>query len=274
MKRFALALGGGGARGLAHIVVIEALEDMGLKPEAIAGTSIGALVGAGYAAGMSAKDMRRHVLGIAHSPAETRRRLLAARAGTLSDLLSGAFSQATQMDAEKFCAQFLPAALPEDFAALDIPLTVTTTDLHRRLQAPLSSGSLRPALAAAIAIPGLFRPVAIDGNVLIDGGTTNPLPFDLLRGRADIVVAVDVLTAPPKDRSDVPGTWEALYTTINIMGAAIVAAKLEHAAPDLLVRPNVATFRTMDFYQASAILRVAEAVKDEVKEKLAALLGG
>lgn len=274
MKRFALALGGGGARGLAHIVVIEALEDMGLKPEAIAGTSIGALVGAGYAAGMSAKDMRRHVLGIAHSPAETRRRLLAARAGTLSDLLSGAFSQATQMDAEKFCAQFLPAALPEDFAALDIPLTVTTTDLHRRLQAPLSSGSLRPALAAAIAIPGLFRPVAIDGNVLIDGGTTNPLPFDLLRGRADIVVAVDVLTAPPKDRSDVPGTWEALYTTINIMGAAIVAAKLEHAAPDLLVRPNVATFRTMDFYQASAILRVAEAVRDEVKEKLGALLGG
>jgi NTE family protein len=272
MKTFALALGGGGARGLAHIAVIEALEEMGAKPIAIAGTSIGALVGAGYAAGMTAKDMRRHVLGIAHNPGETRRRLVAARAGTLADLLAGAFSQATQMDAEKFCVQFLPEAVPDDFAALAIPLTVMTTDLHRRQQAPLSAGPLRPALAAAIAIPGLFRPVAVDGNVLIDGGTTNPLPFDLLQGRADVVVAIDVLTAPPIDRSDVPGTWEALYTTINIMGAAIVAAKLDHGAPDLLIRPNVAIFRTLDFYQATAILRTADAVKTELKGKLGALL--
>jgi NTE family protein len=272
MKTFALALGGGGARGLAHIPAIEAIEELGVKPLAIAGTSIGALVGAAYAAGMTSKEMRRHVLSIAHSPGETRRRLLAARAGTLSDLLSGAFSQATQMDAEKFSAQFLPEAIPEDFADLTIPLTVMTTDLHRRQQAPLSSGPLRPALAAALAIPGIFRPVAVDGRVLIDGGTTNPLPFDLLRGTADIIVAVDVLTAPPLERSDVPGTWEALYVTINIMGSAIIATKLEHSAPDLLIRPNVAGFRTLDFYQATSILRTAEPVKAEVKEKLGALL--
>ena len=74
------------------------------------------------------------------------------------------------------------------------------------------------------------------------------------------------------DRSDVPGTWEALYTTINIMGAAIVAAKLDHGAPDLLIRPNVAIFRTLDFYQATAILRIADAAKTEVKDKLGALL--
>ena len=108
MKTFALALGSGGARGLAHIAVIEALDDMGVKPVAIAGTSVGALIGAAYAAGMSGKDIRHHILAIAHNPRDTRRRLLAARAGKLSDLLSGAFSQATQMDAEKFCAQFLP----------------------------------------------------------------------------------------------------------------------------------------------------------------------
>jgi NTE family protein len=272
MKTFALALGGGGARGLAHIPVIEAIEELNVKPTAIAGTSIGALVGSAYAAGITSKEMRRHMLSIAHSPGETRRRLLAARAGKITDLLSGAFSQATQMDAEKFCAQFLPEAMPEDFAALKIPTTVVTTDLHRRQQAPLSSGPLRPALAAAMAIPGIFRPVAVDGRVLIDGGTTNPLPFDLLRGLADIVVAVDILTAPPLERSDVPGIWEALYVTINIMGSAIIAAKLEHIAPDLLIRPNVAAFRTLDFSQASSIFRVAEPVKDEVKEKLGALL--
>ena len=101
MKTFALALGGGGARGLAHIPVIEALDDLGLKPTAIAGTSIGALIGAAYAAGMRGKDIRRHVIALAHNRGEITRRLIAARAGTLADLFTGAFGQATQLDAEK-----------------------------------------------------------------------------------------------------------------------------------------------------------------------------
>jgi NTE family protein len=273
MKTFALALGGGGARGLAHIAVIEALDDMDVKPVAIAGTSIGALIGAAYAAGMRGKDIRRHVIGVAHNPGEITRRLIAARAGTFADLFAGAFAQATQIDAEKFCAQFLPDAIPSDFSELKIPLTVTATDLHRRLEAPLTSGPLRAALAASIAIPGLLRPVAIDGRILIDGGITNPLPFDRLRDLTDSVVAVDVLTVPPTDRGDIPGTWESIYTTLNIMGGAIMTAKLAQAAPQLLIRPNVGIFRTLDFYQATAILRAAEPVKAEVRERLGALLG-
>ena len=87
---------------------------------------------------MRGKDIRHHVLGVAHNPGETRRRLLAARAGTLADLFSGAFSQATQMDAEKFGARFLPEAVPEDFSALAIPLIVMVTDLHRRQELALS----------------------------------------------------------------------------------------------------------------------------------------
>jgi NTE family protein len=272
VKSFALALGGGGARGLAHIAVIEALDDMGVKPTAIAGTSIGALIGAAYAAGMRGKDIRHHVIRFAHDRRETMARLVQARAGTLADLLSGAFSQATQMDAEKFCAQFLPDAVPPEFSALAIPLTVMATDLHRRAEAPLSGGPLRTALAASIAIPGLFRPVSVDGRIMVDGGATNPLPFDQLRGRADVIVAVDVFGVPAAERSDMPSAWESMFTTIMIMGSTIVAAKHKHAAPDLMIRPNVAIFRTLDFYQASAILRTADAVKPEVTEKLGKLL--
>jgi NTE family protein len=272
MKTFALALGSGGARGLAHIAVLEALDEMGVKPTAIAGSSVGALIGAAYASGMSGKDIRHHVLAVAHNPSETRRRLLAARAGKLSDLLAGAFSQATQMDAEKFCAQFLPDTIPAEFSALAIPLTVMATDLHRREEAALSSGPLRPALAASMAFPGLFRPVDSDGRILVDGGATNPLPFDQLWGRADSVVAVDVFGAAAPERSDRPGAWESVFTTLNIMGAAIVAAKQKHATPDLVLRPNVAIFRTLDFYQASSILRSADVIKDEVKEKLGKVL--
>jgi NTE family protein len=272
MKTFALALGSGGARGLAHIAVIEALDEMGLKPTAIAGASIGALIGAAYAAGMRGRDIRHHVIGLAHNPADTTRRLLAARAGRLADLFTRGFAQATQLDAEKFCAQFLPPLLPEDFADLSIPLIAVATDLHARAEAVLSAGPLGPALAASVAIPGLFRPLVLDGRILVDGGATNPLPFDRLEGRADRIVAVDVFGVPPADRSDVPGGWESVYATINVMGSAIVAAKLNQGAPDLVIRPNVAIFRALDFYQASAILRVAEADKADVKEKLARLL--
>jgi NTE family protein len=272
MKTFALALGGGGARGLAHIAVIEALDEMDVKPVAIAGTSIGALIGAAYAAGMRGKDIRRHVIALAHNRGETMRRLVAARAGTLADLFAGAFGQATQINAEKFCAQFLPPALPEDFAALAIPLTVVATDLYRRQDAAFTSGPLVPALAASIAIPGLFRPVSIDGRILVDGGASDPLPYGHLRGVADVIVAVDVFGVPTPERSDMPGAWESLYATVLVMGSAIVAAKLDHARPDLLIRPNIGIFRTVEFYQASAILRAADAVKVEVKERLGALL--
>ena len=272
MKSFALALGGGGARGLAHIAVIEAFDEMGVKPTAIAGTSLGALIGAAYAAGMRGKDIRHHVIRFAHDRRETMRRLLLARAGRLTDLLSGAVSQATQMDAEKFCTQFLPEAIPADFAALAIPLTAMTTDLHRRHELPICSGPLRPALAASIAFPGLFRPVILDDRILVDGGATNPLPFDQLAGRADFTVAVDVFGVPAEERSDLPSAWESVFTTLLIMGSTIVATKRKHAAPDLVIRPNVAIFRTLDFYQASAIIRSAELVKSEIREKLGDLL--
>jgi NTE family protein len=272
MKTFALALGGGGARGLAHIAIIEALDEMGVKPSAIAGTSIGALVGAAYAAGMRGKDLRRHVLGFAHDRGETTRRLISARAGSLTDLFLGAFGQATQIDAEKFCAQFLPDAVPADFSALAIPLTVMAADLHRREEVALTAGPLRTALAASIAIPGLLRPVVVEGRVLIDGGATNPLPFDRLRGLADVIVAVDVLSVPPTERTDVPSAWESVYSTLNIMGSAIVAAKLAHGPPELVIRPNVGIFRTLDFYRATAILRSADAAKVDVKDHLGTLL--
>ena len=272
MKSFALALGSGGARGLAHIAVIEALDEMGIKPVAIAGTSIGALIGAAYAAGMNGKDIRHHVIRFAHDRRETMSRLVQARAGKLTDLFSGAFSQATQMDAEKFCAQFLPDAIPDEFSALAIPLIAMATDLHRRAEAAFADGPLRPALAASIAFPGLFRPVVIDGRVLVDGGATNPLPFDRLADCADVVVAVDVFGVPAADRSDMPGAWESMFTTLLIMGSTIVAAKHKHAAPDLVIRPNVGIFRTLDFYQASSIIRAAEATKTAMKEKLGALL--
>ena len=271
-KSFALALGGGGARGLAHIAVLEALDDMGQKPAAIAGTSIGALIAAAYAAGMSGREIRRFVITLAHDRAEVFRRLIATRAGTFANLFNLGFGSATLVDAEKFCQQFLPDKVPDDFGELEIPLTIIATDLYRRQQAAFSSGPLKPALAASIALPTVMRPVVLAGRVLIDGGATNPLPFEELRGHADLVVAVDISGAPTDERRDIPNPWECLLATVLVMGNAITAEKIKHRAPDLVVRPRVGAFRALDFLQASAILRAAEPVKVELKEKLAALL--
>ncbi|MBM3530849.1 MAG: patatin-like phospholipase family protein [Alphaproteobacteria bacterium] len=272
MKTVGLALGGGGARGLAHIAVIEALDDMGVRPAAIAGTSIGAIIGAGCAAGMSGKEMRRYAISLAHNRAEVMRRMIRSRAGKLSDLFGGGFGDATRLDAERMCEHFLPEALPEDFAGLPIPLTVIASDLYRRSEVVFDRGPLRRALAASIALPTIMRPVEVDGRVLVDGGATNPLPFDRLRGRADVIVAVEISGPVSASRREVPSALECLYATVLVMTHSIISEKLKQGAPDLLLQPNVGSFRTLNFLQASAILRAAEPVKAEIRERLGRLL--
>jgi NTE family protein len=272
MKTFALALGGGGARGLAHIVVAEALDEMGVKPVAIAGTSIGAIIGAGYAAGMSGRDMRRYAIALAHNRTEVMRRMMRARAGKLRDIFGGGLGDATRLDAELLCEQFLPESLPEEFSGLSIPLTVVASDLYRRSEVVFSEGPLRRALAASIALPTIMRPVAHDGRILVDGGATNPLPFENLRGCADVIMAVEISGPVSDNPRDVPNALECLYATVIVMAYSIINEKLRHGAPDLLLQPNVGTFRALGFLQASAILRAADSVKDEVKQKLARLL--
>jgi NTE family protein len=114
--------------------------------------------------------------------------------------------------------------------------------------------------------------VVIDGHVLIDGGATNPLPFDLLRNRADVVVAVEISGPPDHTRAGIPNTIDAMYATVLVMTNAIISEKLKRERPDLLLLPHVGQFRTLDFFQASAILRIAEPVKAELKHKLVELL--
>jgi NTE family protein len=271
-KTFGLALGSGGSRGLAHILMCEALDELGCKPVAVAGSSVGALVGAAYCAGMSGKEMRRHVMGLAHDRAEVFRRLIATRGSTFASLLSAGLGSMTLVDAEKFCTQFLPGMVPARFEDLPLPLIVIASDLYRREQVAFSSGPLWPALAASIALPTLMRPVMIDGHVLIDGGATNPLPFEHVRERADVTIAVDISSQPFETRHEIPSPWECMFAAVLVMASAITAEKVKHAPPDLLVRPNVGRFRMLDFPQASAILRAGETAKRELKDKLPALL--
>ncbi len=267
----ALALGGGGARGLSHIVVLEAFDELGIKPAAIAGTSIGAIVGAAYAAGIPAKNLRRHVLDRFRDPTRVLSQLLEARVGKITDLFVKGLANPVLVDAEKVLDLFWPKDVPDFFEDLEIPFIAIATDYYARCETAIDSGPLVSAVAASMAVPGLVRPVTIDGRFLIDGGVVNPLPFDRLANRAQYVVAVDVAGGPAGDTSVRPEPFEAMLGATQIMQGAIVAEKLAVRGPDLLIRPDVERYRVLDFLKTKAILHAAEPCREEVKRGLAAL---
>jgi NTE family protein len=264
---FALALGAGGARGLAHIAVLEAFDELGVKPAVIAGASMGAVVGAAYAAGMSAREIRGYASRRLRERSEVMAALIAARVGRLSDVLAG-FGNPFLIDGERFLEQLWPETIPARFEALTLPFLAVATDYYARAEAVFAEGPLVPAVAGSMAIPGLVRPVKIGERLLIDGGAVNPLPFDRLIGRADVLVAVDVTGGPVPHPARAPSGFEAMFGSLQIMQAAIVAAKLKIYRPEIVVRPAVDRFRILDFFDARAILAAAAPAKDELKREL------
>jgi len=264
---FAVAFGGGGARGLSHIHIIEALDELGIRPVAIAGSSIGAIMGAGMASGMTGKAIYDHAHSILSRRAEVASRIWSTRPGSLAEVLQGGL-RVSQFDIERILKAFLPEEIPETFAELKIPLRVTATDYYGHRLAVFADGELNSALGASAAIPAVFRPVTRDGVVLIDGGIYNPVPFDLLTGTADIVIAVDVVGAPERLDHRKPNSIDLMFGATQLMMQSITAAKLKQCQPDILLRPPVSKFRVLDFLKIEALLAETAAIKDELKRAI------
>ncbi len=264
--RIGLALGGGGAKGLAHIVALEAFDQAGIRPVAIAGTSIGAIIGGAYAAGYSAKAIREHALKVFRDRADVMARLFRARVGSLSDIFSGSFGSAVQMDGEVLLREFWPASMPDKFSDLRMPFVAVSTDFYGRNEAAISTGSIRKAVAASLAIPGLVRPVEINKRLHIDGAAANPLPFDRLSEICDLIIAVDVIGGPETlDASVQPSVLEATLGASQIMQSAILEAKILNASAKVhLVQPKVAGFSALDFFAVKKILQAAEPIRAEI----------
>jgi len=263
----ALALGGGGARGLAHIHVIETLDELGLKPTAISGSSIGAMMGAAMASGMTGREIRDHAASILSSKTEVAARVWRAQKSSLAELFQGGM-QLGRLNAERILREFLPEQIPPTFEELQIPLHVTGTDFFGHKLAVFNSGDLVSAVAASIALPAVFQPVHRDGMMLVDGGMFNPVPYDILQGTADIVIAVDVVGAPSSASRKPPSTLEVLFGTSQLMMQSIIEAKLQICKPDILLRPAVGHFNVMDFLRLETIMLQTASVKDELKRAL------
>lgn len=270
--RIGLALGGGGARGLSHILILECLDELGVRPTVIAGTSIGAVIGWAYASGLPAREIRKDVVLRLKDRRKIIARLFEARVGRFTRLVSGG-GNPMLIDGEALLPLFMPDGVALHFESLAVPFRVVATDFHGRTEAVFRSGPVQPAVAGSAAIPGLIRPVLHEGRVLIDGGAINPLPFDVIEQECDVVVAVDViggLTVPTKP---VPDPWEAMFGSLQILQNTIAQAKIARRPPDVLIRPKVGGYRVLDFFKVQAILKAGEPCKDELKRALEKVLG-
>jgi len=271
----ALALGGGGARGLAHILMLEVFDELGLQPNVIAGTSIGAIFGAAYASGLSAKVIRAHTEEVLGSRTLGLARLLiSARSEPILKILNVLPVHASLLAPEPLLDLVLPSRLARDFAQLHIPLKIVATDFYAQEQVVIDSGPLRSAVAASMALPAIFTPVVrARDQLLMDGGLVNPLPFDVLNGAADIVVAIDVSGAStgPGKRIQ-PTAFEALIASSQILQRSIVREKLKAQQPDIYIDVDVDAFNVLGFHKFRDILTAAETAKAQLRRQLQRVL--
>jgi NTE family protein len=267
--RIGLALGGGGARGLAHIAILEAFDELGLKPAMISGTSIGALIGAVYAAGMPAAEIRLYCEAAFARRSALLRHIYFRWRGRVWDYWRP--GSPALFKSERIFELVLPADLPKTFESLEIPFQTVATDFFTQCEYVSKSGPLLPAISASSALPALLTPVKLDGRVLIDGGFVNPLPFDLVKPHTDFTIAVDVSGGASEPRETYPRPMEALLGAQQIVLRSVINAKLKLQAPDVLIRPGVGQFRVLDFRRMDEILAASSEAKEEALRSLSRL---
>jgi len=289
--RIGVALGGGGARGIAHVRILRQLEALHIPVDCIAGTSAGALVGALYASGKTPEQIEKVVLDTnwmaMFSDTLPRRERSLQRKGDdyeqLAPIGIGLGGQGKRIQlaggmaqGERLIALFETATggsrVSGDFDDLSIPFRAIATDLNTGEAVILDHGSLPMAMRASMSLPGIFRPITIGGRVLLDGGVSNQVPIDVVRAMgADRVIAVDVgtpLTELDRDASlvDVIGQLSGFLTTRNAQ------RQLDTLGPqDLLISPPLTgKVATGDFDKAPLALEIGQQAADTAAPALRA----
>lgn len=299
--RIGLALGGGSARGWAHIGVIRALQDAGVEPDLVCGTSIGALVGAAYVGG----ELDRLETWVRSLNLQT-------VVGFLDFSLGGGL-----INGEKLIGFFRDHFVDRDIRTLPRPFGAVATDLQRGREVWLREGGVSDAVRASIALPGLFTPVQRDGSWLVDGGLVNPVPVSLCRAMgAEFVIAVDLnadllgrhlkpkparasserAAAAPNGLADTvrariqngmsqlgisaddgprpPAMLDVLASSINIMQVLITRSRLAGEPADVLVTPLLGDLGLMEFHRASVAIDAGQRAVDAALPQMQVRLNG
>jgi NTE family protein len=281
-----IALGGGGAKGLAHIGVIKVLEEHGIFPQAISGTSIGALIGALYLLHGDIRAVEAFALSFENSKLYP---YLSPRPSS-SGLIS-------EKGIQTFLDGLFGSMRIED---LDLPFYCSAADIRRGREVMFERGSLLRAVRASISIPVIFKPVRLGRSYLVDGGLINPVPVDVLKKNgSDFTIAINVITqrssrqqrrktASAKEKlllarlddflsrklisgrvNEEPNLIEAFLSTMEIMQQKLITARLQNDAPDVTIHVDTQDFKLFEFYRPAAIIRRGEeTARHEIKNIL------
>ena len=277
--RLGFALGSGAARGWAHIGILRALDRLGVKPDLIAGCSIGGFVGAAYAAGELDK-LESWVRGF------NRLQVVS----LLDPALSGGLFRGDKVFG--IAANHLGDPAIE---SLPIPFACVATELDTGREIWLQQGPLRQCVRASCGMPGILTPTRVDKHWLVDGAVVNPVPISLARAMgAEVVIAINLNTDlhqswadEPDEPSlggrfsqwfnrgepDTPGMWSVMAGSINIMQERITRARMAGDPPEIQICPRLGSFSVMDFHRASDAIDEGEACVERQRPQLEEELG-
>ncbi|WP_169045655.1 patatin-like phospholipase RssA [Aeromonas salmonicida] len=273
--RVGLALGSGAARGWAHIGIIRALERLGVKPDLVAGCSIGSFVGAAYAAGELDK-LESWVRGFSRLQVVS----------LLDPALSGGLFRGEKVFG--IAANHLGDPVIE---SLPLPFACVATELDTGREIWLKEGPLRQCVRASCGMPGILTPTLVEDRWLVDGAVVNPVPISLARAMgAEVVIAVNLnadMHQPWTDEPDepvtgnrfsqwlnrgdghnTPGMWSVMTGSINIMQERITRARMAGDPPEIQLCPRLGSFSIMDFHRASDAINEGEACVERNMEQL------
>lgn len=272
MKKIGIALGGGGAKGLAHIPLLEVIDEFGLKPHQIAGTSIGAIIGVLYASGCTGHEIREGVNQMSCIEGDKFTETLVEKdLFKWFDYIDINWCGNALLKADTFLTDLMKKVRCTAFEDLKYPLKVVASDFWKRKQVVLDSGELRSAIHASMALPGIFMPVVINEQVLVDGGAVNPVPFDIL-DECDIVIAVNVMGNKTESNDLIPTFSDAVFNTFQIMQNAILQQKLTDRPPDIYIEPEIMDIKMLEFYKADKIFRQTNPAKNMLRREIKKLL--
>lgn len=252
--RIGLALGGGAARGFAHVGVIQVLEEAGIRPAMVAGTSAGSLVAAFYASGKSGKQLQ-HV-------AETMEE------ATMADWTLPLFNRGMlRGDAlARYVNGQVGSRLIEDFP---LPLGIVATDLNSGQSMLFQRGDTGTAVRASSAVPAVFQPVRISGRDYVDGGLVSPVPVRAARQMgAELIIAVDI--SSPPDGNLAGGTLDVLLQTFSIMSKSINYFELREA--DIVVQPALPGVSSSDFSSRKKSIEAGRRAMQQLMPQLRAAI--
>jgi NTE family protein len=254
--KIGLALGGGAARGFAHVGVIAVLEEAGLRPQLVVGTSAGSLVAALYASGKTSSQLQQIALNMEEVAITDWMLPIIGRGMFRGDALA------------RYVNELVASRLLENML---IPLGIVATDLGSGNAVLFQKGDTGTAVRASSAVPAVFVPVKINGREYVDGGLVSPVPVRFARQMgADVVIAVDISNPPEANTAD--GTLQILLQTFAIMGKSI--NQYELALADVVVRPSLVGLKSADFTSRQRAIDAGRAAMLAALPALKAKLAG